>query len=178
MKILNKAKQLFIKLWRIISSPFKKKTSDDDEFISIWTETLANNAEVFRGLYTSLIRLSEGKAKKKKNVIHEWHKRTEYNINDEKAVKISTEILLPLTENGTDEEFKKFADLLLKAAENAGINQDATGILTLDEKNTNAYTEWDGEPLYLGDEVEVTVGAWYQEGEIIEQGFCNKLKDS
>ena len=178
MKVLVKTKKIFSRLRRFISSPFRKKLSAEDKFLAVWTKTLTEKAGTFRGLYTSLRRISEGKSKKKQRVIHEWYKRTEYNIDDEETVKLSAEILLPLTKEGTDEDFAKWADLLLKAAENAGISQDAEGILTLDGSNTNAYAEWSGEPLYLGDKIEVTVGAWYQSGEIIDQGFCNKLDEA
>ena len=177
MKILVKTKKIFSMLRRFIFSPFKKKQTPEEKFLAVWTKTLTDKAGTFRGLYTSLRRISDGKSKKKQRVIHEWYKRTEYNINDEETLKLSAEILLPLTEDGTDGDFTRWADLLLKAAENAGITQDAEGILTLDESNTNAYTELSGEPLYLGDKIEVKVGAWHQSGAIIEQGFCNKLDE-
>ena len=51
------------------------------------------------------------------------------------------DILLILSENGTDEEFQKWIGLLLKAAEAAGSRQETVGTLTLDVGNTNAYTE-------------------------------------
>lgn len=176
---MNK-ENIMLKIWHKIRKVFDKlfkKNKVEDQFLAAWTQTLSENAEVFRGLYTSLQRIADGKAKKRDRIIHEWHVRTQYNINDEELKQLSTDILLTLSENGTDEEFQKWVALLLKAAEAAGIEQEAVGTLTLDESNTNAYSEWNGEQLYLGDTVEVTVGAWYQNGNIIEQGYCNKLEE-
>lgn len=176
---MNK-KNFMLQAWHKIRTIFNKlvkKNKIYDQFLSSWTHTLNKNAEIFCGLYTSLQRISDGKAKKKERVIHEWHVRTQYNIQDEEVKRMSTDILLPLSESGTDEQFKKWVDLLLQAVEAAGIRQDAVGTLTLDEGNTNAYSEWNGEPLYVGDTVEVTVGAWYQNGNIIEQGYCNKSEE-
>lgn len=177
---MNK-ENIMMKAWQKIRNVFEKlfkKNKIEAEFLSVWTQTLNENAEIYRGLYTSLQRIANGKAKKKERVIHEWHVRTQYNINDEKLKQLSMDILLPLSENGTDEEFQKWTALLLKAAEAAGIRQEAVGTLTLDEGNTNAYSEWNGEPLYLGDTVKVTVGAWYQNGKVIEQGYCNKQEET
>lgn len=169
------------KMWHEIRKVFEKlfrKNKIEDQFLSAWIRTLNENAEIYRGLYTSLQRIADNKAKKKERVIHEWHVRTQYNINDEKLKQMSADILLPLSENGTDEEFQKWTGLLLKAAEAAGIRQETVGTLTLDESNTNAYSEWNGEPLYLGDTVEVTAGAWYQGGNVIEQGYCNRQEET
>ncbi len=177
---MNK-ENIMIKVWYKIRKAFEKlfkKNKIEDQFLSAWTQTLNENAEIYCGLYTSLQRIADDKAKKKEHAIHEWHVRTQYNIQDEKLKQLSTDILLPLSENGTDEEFQKWTCLLLKAAEAAGIRQEAVCTLTLDEGNTNAYLEWNGEPLYLGDTVEVTVGAWYQNGTIIEQGYCIKQEES
>lgn len=170
LKVRNKVRTIFNKRFH------KNKT--EDQFLLAWTHALSENAEVFRGLYTSLQRISDGKAKKKGHAIHEWHVRTQYNLHDEKVKQLSMDILLPLSEHGTDEEFHKWANLLLKAADGAGIKQEAVGTITLDESNTNAYSEWNGEPLYLGDTVEVTVGAWYQNGKSIEQGYCKKAEEA
>ncbi len=177
---MNKG-NIMIKAWykfRKFFNKLFKKNKIEDQFLSAWTQTINENAEIYRGLYTSLQQIVDGKAKKKARVIHEWHVRTQYNIDDEKLKQLSTDILLPLSEGGTDDEFQKWTSLLLKAVESAGIRQEAVGTLVLDEGNTNAYSEWNGEPLYLGDTVEVTVGAWYQNGNIIEQGYCNKQEET
>lgn len=170
-----------IKAWYKIREIFKKifrKNKIEVQFLSAWTQALNEDAEIYRGLYTSLQRAADGKAKKKERVIHEWHVRTQYNVNDEKLKQLSKDILLPLSENGTDEEFQKWISLLLKAAEAAGIMQEAVGMLTLNEGNANAYSDWNGEPLYLGDTVKVTVGAWYQNGKLIEQGYCCRQEET
>lgn len=176
---MNK-ENIMIKAWNKIKKVLEKlfkKNKIEDQFLSAWTQTLNENAEIYCGLYTSLQRIADNKAKKRENVIHEWHVRTQYNINDEILKQLSTGILLPLSENGTDKKFQKWTCLLLKVAEAAGIRQEAVGTLTLDEGNANAYSEWNGESLYVGDTVEVTVGAWYQNGKIIEQGYCSKQEE-
>ena len=62
------------------------------------------------------------------------------------------------------------------AAEAAGITQDAPGEAVLDELTANAYTEWEGKQLYLGDHVEILFPAWYQNGRVVEQGNCRSLE--
>ena len=126
---MNK-ENIMIKIWHKIRKVFDKlfnKNKIEDQFLSAWIQTLNENAEIYRGLYTSLQRITDGKGKKKERVIHEWHVRTQYNINDEKLKQLCTDILLPLSENGTDEEFQKWTGLLLKAAEAAGIKQETVG---------------------------------------------------
>jgi len=179
--IKTNKENIMIKAWykiRKIVVKLFRKNKIEDQFLSAWTQTLNGNAEIYRGLYTGLRRIADGKAKRQERVIHEWHMRTQYNISDDNLKQLSTDILLPLSEHGSDEEFQKWTGLLLKAAEAAGIRQEAVGKVTLDEGNESAYAEWNGEPIYLGDTVEVTVGAWYQDGKIMEQGYCNKQEET
>lgn len=161
------------KFYAFIKKKFFKASKDKD----IWADVLREHAEIYRGLFSPLKRAASGSAKKPQRTLLEWHKRTEYNIKDEAAVKYSTEKLLRLAESGNTEEIQKAATELLESAKSAGITQDSAGELMLDETNTNAYTDWEGEQLYLGDKVVVTNGAWYLNGNILEQGYCNKISE-
>lgn len=170
-------RKVWIHLKKILLKLKNIRKIEEDIAKDIWTTVLFEHAEVYRGMFTSLKRSANGEAKKPQRVIAEWYKRTEYNIKDEAVVKLSTETLIPLAENGDTEKIAKAASEILEAAKAAGITQDDSGKLTLDESNTNAYTDWNGEQLYLGDKVTVTNGAWYQNGKILEQGFCNKISE-
>ena len=77
----------------------------------------------------------------------------------------------------SEEEYRKYARLLLETAAAAGITRDEPGELTLDELTTNAYTDWEAEQLYLGDRVKVLLPAWYQNGRVLEQGSCQRLDE-
>lgn len=179
---MNKLKQIGSGIKRAITKTkiyayIKKKFFKGSEVKNIWTDVLIEHADIYRGLFSPLKRAADGSAKKPQRTLMEWHKRTEYNIKDEAALKYSTEKLLPLAESGNTEEIQKAASEILESANLAGITQDGNGELILDETNTNAYTDWEGEQLYLGDKVTVTNGAWYQNGIILEQGFCNKFSE-
>jgi len=157
----------------------KKTESPEEKFIKVWASVLTEKAKVFNGLYSSLQRIMDGKAKKPERVISEWSKRTRYQWESREPDMLCREYLLPLMEKGTDEEYRKWTGLLLKAAEASGMTHDTPGAeLTLNEKNVNAYNDWDGNELYLDDTVEVKIPAWYQNGMIIEQGSCIRTKDA
>lgn len=168
---------LIYRLLKQIKLVIKKRRKKNANSLIIWSALLNKYAEIYSGLFTPLQRAANGIAKKPQRTLMEWHKRTEYNIKDEEVVKYSTEKLLPLAENADVEKIQKTALELIESAKSAGITQDANGELVLDESNTNAYTDWEGEPLYLGDKVTVTSGAWYQNGKVLERGFCNKINE-
>lgn len=142
-----------------------------------WTLALTEQAKVFNGLYNGLVRIRDGKAKKRERILSEWWARTRYQWEGQELVEISRAYLEPLASEGTDEEYKKWAGILLQAVANAGMTQDLPGELVLTETNTNAYVDWEGQELYLGDRVEIITPAWYQEGRVIEQGHCRKLEE-
>ena len=48
--------------------------------------------------------------------------------------------------------------------------------LVLNEKNMLAYSEWNGNDLYEGSKVKIISPVWYQNGKIIEQGYCEIIE--
>lgn len=146
-------------------------------FVRAWTDALTTDAKTFNGLFSGVRRVADGEAKKPDKVIREWCARTRYKWEDQPIVELCNQTLVALTEGGTEKEYRKWAGLLLKAAAAAGITTEADKQLTLDESNVNAYVEWDGEDLYVGDTVEVMNPAWYQNGQVLEQGHCKKIAD-
>ena len=68
----------------------------------------------------------------------------------------------------------KWAECLLSAASAAAITSEPAQTLTLTECNVRDYAEWDGQELYPEDEIAVLAPAWYQNGNLLEQGTCRK----
>lgn len=174
--ILAKIKEWFLALFKKFNK--KEKPNDEDKkFVAFWTEVLSNNADLYCGLYSSLFNVSEGSAKKKKSVFSEWYKRTIYNINDENIKAECEKTLKPLSES-EEGEHRRFAGLLLLAAESVGIDRDSGQELIVDERTAQSYISLDGDELYIGDKIEVMSGAWYQNGKLLEQGYCKLLEAS
>lgn len=179
--MVEKAKK---SIWSRIREWFRKRfrkkdfaESAEERFLRAWTVALTEQAKVFNGLYSGLVRVREGKARKQAHILGEWWTRARYQWEEEELGQLGREYLEPLAAEGTDEEYRKWAGLLLEAAGAAGMTRDQAGELVLGETNTNAYVEWEGQELYLGDRVEVMTPAWYQNGRIIEQGHCKKRKE-
>lgn len=156
----------------------RKKETEEEVFLREWTQALTEQADVFNGLYAGLVRIRDKKTKKKARVMGEWWTRTRYRWEGQSLEKISRPCLEPLAKDGPDEAYEKWAGLLLQAAAAAGMVQDQPGEILLNESNTNAYVDWEGQELYLGDRVEIMTPAWYQNGRIIEQGHCRKTEES
>lgn len=146
----------------------------EEKFVKVWTQALKESAQTFNGLYQGLTRVVEGKAKKPEKVMREWCARTRYQWEDEQPNALCEEIIIPLLEKKEYEEIGKWAGMLLQAAGDAGITKSEEEKLILDEHNVNDYTEWEGESLYIGDEVEVISPTWYQNGTLLEQGRCQR----
>ncbi len=161
---------------RKIQASKEQQLSQEELFLQVWTQALTEKAEVFNGLYGGLRRIQAGTAKKKEKIIGEWWNRARYQWEESPLEEISRKVLEPLRESGTEEEYRRWTELLLRAAEAAGIMQDAPGEAVLDELTANAYTEWEGKQLYLGDHVEILFPAWYQNGRVVEQGNCRSLE--
>lgn len=146
--------------------------SPDKRFIREWSIALSNHAKVFNGLFASLDKVSQGTAKNPSKVLKEWNDRSRYNLKDIPCVALMAERMKKYEQSPHPEMLKKLADLLLTAAIQAGIIKEKASSLTLNESNVNAYTDWDGEELYVDDSVEIMSPAWYQNGIIIEKGYC------
>ncbi len=164
---------------RLLRNRQTKPSANDVEaqFLKEWTSVLAEYAEVFSGLYTGLAKVAEGGTKKQEKVLREWLMRTHYKFHRKRLEEISRSCLQPVIEGGTNDEYAKWAGLLLNAARKAEIEKDRTGYVVLDESRVNAYVEWNGGELYLGDKVEVMIPAWYQKGNILEQGSCKAAEN-
>ena len=140
-----------------------------------WTIVLTENASTFNGLYSGLMRVRNGNAKRPEKVLREWCQRTHYKFEDQPVDILCQENIQPLIEAADRDGLTKWANLLLDAAAAAGITKEETSSLVLTEINADAYVEWDGNDLYPEDEIEVITPAWYQNGKILEQGQCRKV---
>ena len=143
-----------------------------------WKEALSTEAKVFTGLYTGLRRVAEGTAKKPGKILKEWCTRTEYKFGESKVDEICKKRILPLTQDGSAEACAKTAARLLLAAEAAGIRPQEAGSLVLTDELAGAYISLDDEELFGGDEIVVVTPAWFQNGMLIEQGYCNKKQET
>lgn len=150
----------------------------EERFIGEWTAAFMESARTFNGLYQGLQRVVDGKAKKPEKVLREWCARTRYKWEQQPPSQLCEELIVPLLGGGDQEAFVKWSGLLLQAASAAGIARGVRGKLTLTENNVNDYTDWEGETLYVDDEVEVLFPAWYQKGVLLEQGSCRKEEET
>lgn len=151
----------------------------EERFVKEWTQTLTTDAKVYTGMYNSLARLVHGKAKKPEKVLREWVTRTTYQWEDGPLVDLCAHTLTPAAENGSAQDCVKWAQLLLRAAHQAGVTRDRNDdVLTLDDASIMAYTEWDGREIYSGDTVRVVIPAWYQNGRVLEQGQCTLVEEN
>ena len=141
-------------------------------FIRLWSEALCSDAKVFNGLYNGLVRVESCEASYPQKTLKEWYDRTRFKWENVEITKLSEKVLNPVIERASPEECAKWASLLLKAAEAAGLRKEEGKSLLLNDHNANAYTEWNGKELFIGDIIEIMFPAWYQNGMLIEQGIC------
>lgn len=158
-----------------IAGAFKKRKepSLEEEFARIWTALLKTDAKVYLGLFTSLRRTADGKARKPEKVIKEWSTRTRGQWENGEAAALCAKLLDPAAEKADTDECAALAKRLLQAALDAGITSETRTEMILDETTVLAYNEWDGAKLYPGDSVTVMTPAWYQNGQALERGQCN-----
>lgn len=129
-------------------------------------------------MYTSMSRVAGGKSKKPKKVLREWASRTVYQWENSPITELCKRTLSPAAENGSVQDCVKWAQLLLRAAHQAGVTRDRNDdVLTLDDASIMAYTEWDGREIYSEDTVKVVIPAWYQNGRVLEQGQCTLVEE-
>ena len=156
------------------AAPMPEETSEEI-FSREWTAVLAEDAQVFNGLYASLFRITAGEAKKPEKPLREWCQRTHYKWEDSPADQLCRQYLLPLLEKEDREALVQWAEQLLSAASAAGITRETAETLVLTECSIRDYVEWDGNELYPEDEVAILAPAWYQNGILLEQGLCRKV---
>lgn len=133
-------------------------------------QRLQTNAGLYNGLYVGLERVRDKTAKKPEKILKEWHSRTVYKWEESPIAALCGETLAPAVENADPNACAKWAELLLNAAQAAGIVKETAEELVLDETTVRAYVEWDGGDLYVGDRVKILHPAWYQNGQVIKQG--------
>lgn len=150
--------------------PDQKRTCEAE-----WTAVLTENARVFNGLYSGLQRVRDGAAQKPEKVLREWCQRTHNKWENELADEICRQYIIPLIQSADREGITQWAKLLLDAAAAAGITKETTANLVLTGLTAGDYVEWDGNDLYPEDMVEIMSPAWYQNGELLEQGMCRKV---
>ena len=144
-------------------------------FINAWSATLSDHADLYNGLYAGLVRVESGNAKAPHKTLKEWYDRTRFQWEDSEITRLSKKTLNPVIERADPQECAKWAGLLLKAVEGAGIRREEAKTLTLDDTNANAYIEWNGEEIYVGDTVEIMYPAWIQNGKTVERGACTLI---
>ena len=153
----------------------RKAEPAEDPFRAEWIRILTTDARVFNGLFSGLRRIRTGSTKKPEKVLREWCQRTHYQFENQPADTLCQQKILPLIEGRDRDGLAKWANLLLEAAQAAGITHETARILALSEQTVSDYVEWDGEELYPDDTVEIITPAWYQNGKLLEQGQCRKI---
>lgn len=149
----------------------------EEQFQSQWAAILQTDAGLYNGLYAGLERVRDKTAKKPEKILKEWHSRTVYKWGESPVAALCEKTLVPTVESTAQEECARWAELLLDAAQSAGIAKEAAEELDLDETTIRAYAEWDGNDLYVGDRVKILHPAWYQNGQVIEQGHCKLISE-
>lgn len=164
---------------RFLKKLFVRRPAEtpEDRFQVQWADILQTNAGLYNGLYAGLERVRDKTAKKPEKIMKEWHARTVYKWEESPIAALCGETLAPAVEGADPEACAKWAELLLNAAQTAGITKETAEELELDETTIRAYVEWDGGDLYVGDRVKVLHPAWYQNGQVIEQGHCTLFSE-
>lgn len=155
----------------------KPARTPEGRFQVQWADILQANAGLYNGLYAGLERVRDKTAKKPEKIMKEWHARTVYKWEESPIAALCGETLTSAVESADPDACAKWAELLLNAAQSAGITKETAEELELDETTIRAYVEWDGNDLYVGDRVKVLHPAWYQNGQVIEQGHCTLFSE-
>lgn len=164
---------------RFLKNLFVRRSTETPEnrFQTQWADVLQANAGLYNGLYAGLERVRDKAAKKPEKILKEWYARTVYKWEESPIAALCGETLAPAVEGGDPEVCAKWAKLLLNAVQSAGVTKETAEELELDETTIRAYVEWDGGDLYVGDRVKILHPAWYQNGQVIEQGHCTLLSE-
>lgn len=149
----------------------------EDQFQAQWVVILQTNADLYNGLYAGLERIKDKTAKKPEKILKEWHFRTVYKWEESSIAALCEKTFVPAVESANPDVCAKWAELLLNATQTSGIAKETAEELELDETTIRAYTEWDGNDLYVGDRVKILHPAWYQNGQVIEQGYCTLISE-
>ena len=135
----------------------------------------ARQPEIYSGLYHGIEQAAAGKAKKPEKTLREFYQRTGYNVKDP-TLHAALSPAFEREQAPSPRLVKKLARVLLRRARRAGLVSDKDGEqITLTDQTLPAYSEWNGDELYAQDTAEIIKGAWYQNGKVIETGFCRVI---
>ena len=134
-------------------------------------KVLKSNAKSYDGLFTGVYKITMGNTKRSETVINEWYNRSKNCFPDSSMATLIEKIL------SRDPEGRiAIANAIMFATEKVKITKEKDEELVLNEKNMLAYSEWNGNDLYEGSKVKIISPAWYQNGKIIEQGYCEIIE--
>lgn len=150
---------------------FKKK-----KLIHELTQLFTKDAKKFNGLYKGFYQVAVDKNEKKVKALDEFYKRLSYLTDYEELTEILS-VFFPTA----DKSFKRLAKLsviILDAVNAANIYcSKKDEVITLTNENASDYQDWDGEDIFEGDTVKIVSPAWYQEGILLEQGYCTLVQE-
>lgn len=86
--------QYLRRFWKKI----RASETPEEKALREWSELLTADAGVYTGMFSSLKRVVEGKAKKPEKVLREWCARTSYKWPEGKAAQLCQEYLMPAAE--------------------------------------------------------------------------------
>ena len=132
-----------------------------------------DDAEKLKGLYNGIERIAVGNGKKNFKPLFELYQRIQYMPKYSEI----TEMTKPVFEAKERDPriLLAFGRIVFTAVGRAGINHDpSNAIITLDHKSVKNYSDWNGDQIYPDDTVKIISPAWFQNGCLIEEGFCIK----
>lgn len=151
---------------------FKKK-----KLLSELTQLFLNDAKKFNGLYKGIYQVSTEKNKKKSKALDEFYKRLSYLSGYDELIKMLS-AFFP-TDKKSFKRLVKLTKLILSAMTDANIyHTKIDDVIVLNNDNAMDYQDWDGDEIYEGDSVKIVLPAWYQEGKLLEQGYCTMEKEA
>lgn len=147
---------------------FKKK-----KLAESLTELFINEAATYNGLYSGIDRIARGQNRKNLRALDEFYKRTGYKKECSEASKLMKP-LFPI-EKLSEKQLTSFCGVLEYAMRCAGISHSSENqTVALTKDNVMHYQDWNGGELYVGDTVRIVSPAWYQNGKILEKGYCQR----
>lgn len=145
---------------------FKKK-----KLLKKLTELFSKEAKKFNGLYNGIERICNGQNKNNFKALDEFYQRVSYLSGYEELIKLMG-ALLP-TSSQSEKNLRKLSKIIINAAIASGIShKQADEVITLTRENVLHYQDWNGGEIYEDDKVKIISPAWYQEGKLLEHGFC------
>ena len=146
---------------------FKKK-----RICSELTDLFINHAKSFEGLYNSIDRILHGENKKNTKALEEFYKRISFLEGYEKlAYELNKSFP---SSDMKPKQIEALGEIMSKAMADSGIHHGLRNeVIVLSWQNVLHYQEWDGKEIYPDSKVKIVFPAWYQNGNLIEKGFCS-----